>query len=104
MKKKELISRIIVFFALVFIITPLFIAYNWDRYNNGKNLTKIDYVNNFTTYRQELLDSKRGTNPSYSLTVTFLGMLIIVGGYELIVFTVKTLVFSSKATPNRRRV
>lgn len=103
MKKKELISRIIVFLLLVIVITPLFITYNWNRYNNGTNLTKNEYINDFARHRKELLDSKKGTNFAYSLTVTFIGMLIIVGGYELIVFAVKTLIFSSKNSTARRR-
>ena len=104
MKKKELISRIIVFLTLVIIITPLFIGYSWNRYNDGKSLTKSEYINDFTRYRQELLDSKKGTNTAYSLTVTFIGMLIIVGGYELIVFTVKTLIFSNNNVIRKTRI
>ncbi|MGB5631171.1 MAG: hypothetical protein WBM86_00150 [Waterburya sp.] len=94
MKSKDMISRIIVFLLLVFTVSPMFKIYSTDRYNSGKNLTKKEYIENFEQSKKELLSYKNSTAFPYSLTVTFLGLLIIVGGYELVVFVVKTLITS----------
>ena len=96
MKSKDLTSRIIVFLALVVLVTLSYRQYNVNRYNEGINLNRQEYLDKFPQYRQELLDSKKGTSFTYSLMVTFLGLLIIVGGYEAIVFVVKFLITSKK--------
>ncbi|NES63836.1 MAG: hypothetical protein F6K24_00270 [Okeania sp. SIO2D1] len=88
MKKIEFVSRVIVFFVLVIVVTFYFIEYNLDRYNQGILLYGKECIPNFDEYRSELLSSKENISLPYSLMVTFLGLLIIVGGYELIVFIV----------------
>jgi len=88
MKKTELLSRIIVFLALVLIVTPCYVLYSQNRYDQGVNLKKQEYIAEYDKYKNELLNSKRGVNFIYSLIVTFVGLLIIVGGYETIVFLV----------------
>ena len=95
-KSKDLISRIIVFLALVVLVALSYRQYNVNRYNEGINLNRQKYLDKFLQYQQELLDSKKGTSYTYSLMVTFLGLLIIVGGYEAIVFVVKFLITSKK--------
>ncbi|VEP13104.1 conserved hypothetical protein [Hyella patelloides LEGE 07179] len=94
MKKKELISRIIVFVLLVFTISPMFTLYSINRYNYGKNLNKEEYLKRFDQYKKELLDLKKSTDFTYSLITTFLGLLIIVGGYEIIIFIIKVIITS----------
>ncbi|GFZ92720.1 hypothetical protein [Okeania sp. KiyG1] len=88
MKNIELISKIIVFSVLVIVVTFYFREYSLDRYNQGILLDKKEYISNFDRYKTELLSSEKDISLPYSLMVTFLGLLIIVGGYELIVFIV----------------
>ncbi|NES66479.1 MAG: hypothetical protein F6K24_15085 [Okeania sp. SIO2D1] len=88
MKNIELISKIIVFSVLVIVVTFYFREYSLDRYNQGILLDKKEYISNFDRYKTELLSSKKDISLPYSLTVTFIGLLIIIGGYELIVFIV----------------
>ena len=95
-KSKDLISRIIVFLALVVLVALSYQQYNVNRYNEGINLNRQEYVDKFYQYQQKLLDSKKGTSYTYSLMVTFLGLLIIVGGYEAIVLVVKFLITYKK--------
>ena len=97
MKKSIVISKLIVFVLLSLIASTSFIEYSWDRYNKGVYLDKKGYIEKFCKkeyveelckYQNELLKSELGTNFTYSLTVTFLGLLIIIGGYETIIFLV----------------
>ncbi|NET47116.1 hypothetical protein [Okeania sp. SIO2B3] len=88
MKNIELVSKVIVFSVLVIVVTFYFREYSLDRYNQGILLDKKEYISNFDKYKSELLSSKKDISLPYSLMVTFLGLLIIVGGYELIVFIV----------------
>ena len=94
MKNKTMFSRIIVFLILVFTVSPMFTKYSKHQYNNGQQLTKKEYIKNFKKSKEELLSYQKSTAFSYSLIVTFLGLLIIVGGYELVVFIVKILITS----------
>ncbi|NEN88177.1 MAG: hypothetical protein F6K48_04285 [Okeania sp. SIO3H1] len=88
MKKIELVSRVIVFLILVIVVTFYFREYSLDRYDRGILLDQKEYISNFEQYKSELLSSEKDISLPYSLTVTFIGLLIIVGGYELIVFIV----------------
>ncbi|AOW99344.1 hypothetical protein BJP34_07630 [Moorena producens PAL-8-15-08-1] len=88
MKKPEFISKVFLFIVLVLMTSTLFVDFNEDRYKKGLNLKEEEYVADFSKHKQELLDSKKGTNFIYSLTVTFVGLLIIIGGYETLIFII----------------
>ncbi|NEQ76474.1 MAG: hypothetical protein F6K23_27635 [Okeania sp. SIO2C9] len=92
MKNIEFVSRIIVFLALVIVVTFYFREYSLDRYNQGILLDKKEYISNFDEYKNELLSSTENFSLRYSLTSSFIALLIIVGGYELIVFIVSLLI------------
>ncbi|NES65372.1 MAG: hypothetical protein F6K24_08970 [Okeania sp. SIO2D1] len=92
MKNIEFVSRIIVFLALVIVVTFYFREYSLDRYNQGILLDKKEYISNFDEYKNELLSSTENFSLRYSLTSSFIALLIIVGGYELIVLIVSLLI------------
>lgn len=92
MKNIDFFSRVIVFFVLVIVVTFYYREDIIDRYNQGILLDQKEYISNFYQYKSELLSSKEYFSLSYSLTGTFIALLIIVGGYELIVFIVSLLI------------
>lgn len=92
MKNIEFVSRVIVFLVLVIVVTFYFREYSLDRYNQGILLDKKEYISNFDEYKNELLSSTENFSLRYSLTSSFIALLIIVGGYELIVFIVSILI------------
>ncbi len=83
---------------LVFTVSPMFIIYSASRYNNDKKLTEQEYLKQFKQSKEELLSYQDSTNFPHSLIVTFLGLLIVVGGYELVVFIVQILITSKSSS------
>lgn len=92
MKNIEFVSRVIVFLALVIVVTFYFREDMLYKYNQGIFIDKKEYISNFDEYKNELLSSKENFSLPYSLTGSFIALLIIVGGYELIVFIVTLLI------------
>lgn len=88
MKKIELIAKIVIFLLLVPLVNFSFVQYSQEKYNEGINLSKHEYIAEYENHKNELLKFKKSTDYAESLITTFLGLLIIVGGYESIVFIV----------------
>lgn len=84
-------SRLLVFVFLVFVVGGFFTHYSSDAYQKGLELTKEIYIKDFDSVKEELLSSKPYANYLYSLFITFIGMSIIVGSYELAVYGVNVI-------------
>ncbi len=96
-----LLPRLIVFVLLVIVMSSMFTQYSRDRYERGITLTKNQYIENYSSFKEELLSSKPYRQYGNSLLATFLPMLIIIGAYEGIILLLSIYLRKGKVQASR---
>jgi hypothetical protein len=101
-KKNILFAKLIIVLVLTIFLSYAFIQDSKLKYQKGVELTKELYVEEYTKYRNDLLDYEKYVNPISSAFFTLLAVSFLVSSYELsvwlIIFLVKKIIGNDVTT------